>query len=198
MNAAAFDPPERFVTEEFFGAVPYVFGRDNKANEAFHSELAAKLAVTSADIRLVGSARLGFSLNRDHLLRRFGTSSDLDIVIVSSQRFDETWDELADLASTTALSDEAEKRRLKKTREFLPDGYFRPDFVPLASRLAKDWFPRLAGPFETPEARIHPVKGWLFKSWRHAHRCYARYLARVQPDLKSLLERQGVSNDHQG
>src|SRR6266436_3510183 len=90
---------------------------------------------------LVGSGRLGFSLNPEHLLRSFGQASDLDVVIVSSDVFDDTWTELIEKASEIALAGDDDRRRFKRTKENFFRGYLRPDHLPLTIGFASEWFP---------------------------------------------------------
>jgi hypothetical protein len=192
IQAVATLDPSALIENLFFSAEPYAFTvhQDCTCTDLV-GELAEKLDLPISGLCLIGSGRLGFSLNQSHLLNPFSSSSDLDFVAVSSERFDESWEELTTARARIALSDEAERRRLTKARETLADGYFRPDQLPLVSSLSQDWFPRLAGPFLTPIARRLPIKAWLFKSWPHAQACYERYLSKIQPKVRRLLEIRG-------
>jgi hypothetical protein len=192
MVAAATLGPEQFVLSRLFAMPPHAYlGTDAATYAAFQIEIAGLLAVPANDVCLIGSARLGFSLNKDHLLKPFGNQSDLDLVVVSSSAFDTCWDELIKNTEIFKLAGDEEWRRLKKTRENFFNGYLRADQVPSACTLSKDWFPRLAGPFKCPVARRYPVKAWLFKSWTHATECYKGYIGTIQPDIHRMLTLQG-------
>lgn len=183
MRAAVTMPPHQFVSEHMLGPRAFVFGWREEPHAAFCRSMEQALEVGNGDIKLIGSGKLGFSLNPDHLLRRFRRDSDLDLVVVSSERFDAGLLELRELAPELRLASEDERRRLRKSRENSFNGYLRPDQLPLASSLSRSWFPLLAGPYEFEPARSHPVKAWLFKSWRHVRICYAEHHERVQPAL---------------
>jgi hypothetical protein len=191
MVAAATLQPERFVLDHFFKMPPHAYARSGTGYGNFQKEIAALLAVDETDICLIGSARTGFSLNKDHLLKRFGRHSDLDLVVVSSVAFDACWDELIRKIEEFTLAGDEERKRMKKTHENFFGGYLRADQLPLSSTLSKEWFPRLAGPFQCPVARSHPVKAWLFKSWAHAAECYKAHIASVQPSVQKLLRLRG-------
>src|SRR4051794_37356146 len=135
MRSVATMEPAAFVNDILLGTAPYAFRARPSDYDEFRVEVGARLSVDSAEIELVGSARLGFSLNPDHLLRAFEPSSDLDLVIVSSEVFDAAWQEMLINASSIALANEDEKRRLRKTRENFFNGYLRPDHVPRATFL---------------------------------------------------------------
>ena len=187
MHAAATSTPVSFVDNNLLAGEAYVFGWNPEPYAAFRREMANKLAIGEDQVKLVGSAKLGFSLNNEHLLRRFRCGSDLDLVVVVSELFDSTALELRARARELELAGEDERRRLRKSRENMFNGYLRPDQLPLSASLMRAWFPRLAGPFESEPARSHPVKAWLFKSWDHVRLCYADHHERIQPTLRRLL-----------
>src|SRR5260370_31345407 len=67
---------------------PYVFEPSPATWDTFRDELVSGLDVTGAEIRVVGSARFGFSTKPGRNLRRFSDKSDIDIVIVNAELFD--------------------------------------------------------------------------------------------------------------
>lgn len=191
MCRAATDDSTQFVRDVLFSDEPFAFAAQPTAYQEFRGEIGRLLGVSSSDIILVGSGQLGFSLNPVRLLQLFTPSSDLDLVVVSSTIFDATSLELLSRAKEIVLAGEDERKRLRKSRENIAFGYHRPDQLPLACGLAKNWFPKLAGRFENGVARIHPVKAWLFKSQEHAMLYYAGQLERIQSDLAKMLSLRG-------
>ncbi len=189
--AAATKEPMDFVQNILLAEPPYAFRDDPATFDAFTLEVAHRLEVEPEAISIIGSARLGFSLNRAHLLSPFNAESDLDIVVISSNLFDATWIDLVASQSRYALLGEHEHRRFKKTKDNLFDGYMRPDQVPVSCNLSKNWFPRLATRFESSIAQLHPVQAWLFKSWDHMRHFYARYHTTIQSNIKKLLSMRG-------
>ena len=59
--------------------------------DSFRDEIVAGLGVARADIRVVGSARSGFSLKPGLALRSFRDKSDIDVVVVNPSAFDRLW-----------------------------------------------------------------------------------------------------------
>lgn len=180
-----------FVEEHLFSGVPFVFSETPSYYADVRSEVANLLDVSSDELLLIGSAKLGFSLNPDHLLRPFGPKSDLDFVVIAGEKFDAAALELVARASEFTLVGDDEKRRLKKSKENVFNGFLRPDQLPLTCTLSREWFPRLAGPFRHPLARRHPVKAWLFKSREHAAITYKNHQDRVQADITRILTQRG-------
>jgi hypothetical protein len=191
MRAAATRDPSDFVDQVLFAMPPFAFRSRPAEYEEFREEVAARLGVEGDDVVIVGSARLGFSLNPDHLLTQFTHKSDIDLVIVSSLVFDAAWEEMLANSTSIALANEDERRRLKKTRENLFQGYFRPDHVPLGTFLGREWFPSLSMRFNSIVARTHQVSAWLFKSKVHAKGFYTANVLRVRENVRRLLELRG-------
>src|SRR5437867_2255497 len=88
MRAAAEMPALQFIDQYVLGPRAFVFAWLEEPYLEFRRSMEGLLATGGGDIKLIGSAKLGFSLNPDHLLRPFRGDSDLDLVVVSSQLFD--------------------------------------------------------------------------------------------------------------
>src|ERR1039457_3408739 len=71
--------------------VPYVFEPRPEAWDAFRDEFVSGLSVSRSSIRVVGSGRFGFSMKPGHHFKRFGDTSDIDVVVVDPDLFDELW-----------------------------------------------------------------------------------------------------------
>jgi len=179
--------PMTVVSDIILSSEPYAFRDHPEDYEGFRTELALRLNVDSEAISLIGSARLGFSLNKTKLFSPFSDQSDFDIVIVASEIFDEAWIELLSKQHRFPLAGEDEKSRFKRTRENIFFGYFRPDHFPVDTELSKAWFPKLATRFTSPIVQMHPIQAWLFKSWEHTRFFYSSYVDSIQAYTKKLL-----------
>ena len=71
--------------------VPYVFGANVTAYAHWRYELSAQIDVDPSNIKVVGSAATGFSLNPQKGYKRFDANSDVDVAIVSHYYFEEAW-----------------------------------------------------------------------------------------------------------
>jgi hypothetical protein len=187
-RAVATLDPMSVVSDIILSSEPYAFRNHPQAYEEFRCELASRLKLDCEAICLIGSARLGFSLNKAKIFSPFSDQSDLDVVIVASDVFGEAWLELVSKQDRFPLAGEDELSRFKRTREHIFDGYFRPDHFPIDTELSKSWFPKLATRFASPLAQMHPVKAWLFMSWEHARFFYSRYIGSIQGYTRKLLK----------
>jgi hypothetical protein len=59
--------------------------------------VATQLSVDPMAVQLVGSARLGYSINPKKNFKKFDEESDLDIAVVSLELFDKAWEELREV-----------------------------------------------------------------------------------------------------
>ena len=71
--------------------VPYVFEAEPGAWAAFRLEIANQIGAAPTDLRIVGSGRLGFSLKPWNNLKAFSDKSDIDLVVVNPNSFDQLW-----------------------------------------------------------------------------------------------------------
>src|SRR4051812_43686357 len=67
----------------FRGAV-YAFDERPENGTLLLSLLSSQLGTREENIRIVGSAKLGFSLSPDSFSRSFGPDSDIDVIVVDS------------------------------------------------------------------------------------------------------------------
>lgn len=85
-----------FVTARLFDGTPAVWPQELEYIKWRHL-VATELDVDPMAVQLVGSARLGYSMNPRKNFRIFHEGSDLDIAVVSPDLFDKAWGELRDL-----------------------------------------------------------------------------------------------------
>jgi hypothetical protein len=146
--------------------------------------LAAKFGVAQDDVgvRVVGSAKLGFSITEKHLsdgtrlprYRAFSPQSDIDLVVVSPPIFDLIWRELSAFAhrsprlpwNSGALGD------------YLVCGWFRPDRFPIRARLRRcdDWWDLFRSLSSDARYGRRKVRGGLFHSSAHVKQYLSRGL----------------------
>lgn len=87
---------EYFVTARLFDGTPAAWPHELNYVKWRH-RVATELDVDPMAVQLVGSARLGYSLNPKKNFRKFHESSDLDIAVISPELFDRAWGELRDI-----------------------------------------------------------------------------------------------------
>lgn len=163
----------------FDDATPYVFEEDRDTWEGFRAEIAVELGIAAADIRVVGSGRLGFSVKPGTNLRPFTDESDVDLIVINSELFDFIWFALLDAAYPRPPATNLVGGWLQKRREDLYTGWISPLEIRLDRRIfgAKAepllsfnsrWFNTLKKASRLPTRRHEDVTGRVYRTLRHA------------------------------
>lgn len=84
-------PIEDIVLDHVLTGVPFVFRNQPESAEKLCGHLHEALELPMDDIFVVGSAKIGFSLNPDRFPRQFTKNSDIDVLIINSDLFDTIW-----------------------------------------------------------------------------------------------------------
>ncbi len=82
---------DRLVARHLFQGVPYIFRNSPTRFDVMKDYFGAQLGVPSAAICVVGSSRLGYSLNPDHPGQVIRDDSDVDIIVADETLFDSVW-----------------------------------------------------------------------------------------------------------
>jgi hypothetical protein len=92
-----------FVTARLFDGTPAVWPTEINYIRWRHL-VAIELGVDPMAVQLVGSARLGYSMNPRKNFKKFHEGSDLDIAVISPELFDKAWSELREIIEDELFS----------------------------------------------------------------------------------------------
>ncbi|MGH7381380.1 MAG: hypothetical protein ACREKR_04020 [Candidatus Methylomirabilales bacterium] len=173
---------------------PYVFQPKPAAWDSFRDELVALLGVSRDEVRVVGSGRFGFSIKPWNNFKRFGDKSDIDVVIVNANLFDELWLALLDAAYPRPPITDKLGGWLEKRRNELYTGWLTPLKIKLDYRIvglkarpvlefSTLWFDALKRAARHPPRRHEDITGRLYRTWRHAELYHLNSLS----DLRRAL-----------
>jgi hypothetical protein len=173
---------------------PYVFQQKPAAWDTFRDELALGLHVSRADIRVVGSARFGFSMKPGHNLKSFSDTSDIDVVIVNANLFDQLWMALLDAAYPRRPITNVLGGWLQRRRNELYTGWLTPLEIKLDRKIFGEkaapvldfntqWFNTLKQASRHPPRRHEDITGRLYRTWRHAELYHLNSLATLRRTL---------------
>jgi hypothetical protein len=173
---------------------PYVFEARPESWGSFREELATRLHINRMDVRVIGSARFGFSMKPWNNLRQFSDSSDIDLIVVNSELFDQLW--LALLRAAYPRGPIANKLGgwLGKRRNELYTGWLTPLKIKLDVRIvgAKGkpvidfntrWFHAMKEAARHPTRRHEDIQGRLYRTWQHAELYHLSSLAELRRSL---------------
>ena len=175
---------------------PYIFEPKPLAWNIFRREIASELRVSHKDITVVGSGRLGISLKPWGNLSRFTDKSDVDVVIVNSEAFDELWLSLLHAAYPRLPLTDKLGGWLKARKNEVYTGWITPLNIQLDRTIVGEkatpvlkfkiqWFNILKQASRHLPRRHEDVKARLYRTWRHAELYHLNSLAELR---KSLTE----------
>ncbi len=174
--------------------VPYVFEPEPMAWNIFRNEIGAQLGVLGTDIRVVGSGRLGFSMKPWGNLKKFTDKSDVDVVIVNSDAFDELWLSLLHAAYPRSPLTEKLGGWLRDRRNEVYTGWITPLDIHLDRKIVGEkakpvldfkirWFNTLKQAARHLPRRHEDVQARLYRTWRHAELYHLNSLAELRRSL---------------
>jgi predicted nucleotidyltransferase len=136
------------------------------SNEQYLSlkeKVASFFDVSTAEVIVVGSAKLGFSIKDTKLYTPFDENeSDIDVAVISSDAFDKIWREVHRYTKTGTFFPKKDE-----FQNYLYDGWIRPDKMPPDDifKFANEW--RLFFRSLTKSGDYGGIKiaAGLYKSW---------------------------------
>lgn len=175
-------------------AIPFIFETNPPSWDTFRETIVERLGIERSDIRVVGSARFGFSMKPGLNLRAFRDTSDIDVVVVNASLFDELWIHILEAAYprppvTQRLGGWLESRRNELYTGWLTPLEIKLDITIIGAR-AKPvldfnlrWFNALKEASQHPPRRHESVTGRLYRTWRHAELYHVNSLAALRRNL---------------
>lgn len=185
-------PLDSVVHQYLFQGLPYVF-RDKPASlDLLIKHLSSSIKLTEENIRVVGSAKMGFSLNPDNFPRGFSDTSDIDVIVVNEELFDRIWMTLLEwqyprrLVQLGHVEGEWAQRRRKDIywgwlvpSEIRYDGLSFPDVLRPLRDISAQWFNAFQSLSLYPDFAARTISGRLYRSWEHALRYHVDGLRQI-------------------
>lgn len=137
------------------------FALDDNKHYRLRQSVSDHFEVEYAQVFIVGSAKLGFSIKPKRRFMPFYDKSDIDIVVVSSTLFEKIWKEVFLFDKNGGYWS-----RVKDFKNYHFQGWIRPDMLPLerSFRITREWwdfFENMSGGGEYGPYRI---RGGLYHS----------------------------------
>jgi hypothetical protein len=175
--------------------VPYVFEPRPSAWGLFRDVLVSGLNILPGDIRVVGSARFGFSLKPGRNLKRFGDTSDIDVIVVNTDVFDELWLSLLKAAYprwplTKHIGGWLAERRNEVYTGWLTPLKMKLDMTIVGAKakpvldFSVRWFNTFKEASRHPPRRHEDISGRLYRTWGHAELYHLNSLSALRRSLQ--------------
>jgi hypothetical protein len=192
--------PEDVVREYVFGEGAFAFENKPKSLEIIFEHLTSNLPIQKHEVIIVGSAKLGFSLNPDGYFNPFTKASDIDIIVVNTELFDRIWMICLDWHYLSRygerMSRPSEDWAAERKKEVYW-GWFKPDQIKFpeiafgsALRELRDikhqWFSTFQSFSRFPEFASRTINNRLYRSIEHAARYHRKGLVDLREFLNSI------------
>jgi len=159
---------EDLVEEYLLTGVPFAFKDDQASHVLLLSEIAKQLAIGQDAINVIGSGRIGFSLDPEQFGKPFSEKSDLDVAIVSDTLFDEAWMDMLRLGKAYHKLRNDTKAWLATHRQScIYWGFVRPEHLPGVVRFSSKWFFTFKGLSRIRAFASRPISGRLYRTRDH-------------------------------
>lgn len=174
--------------------LPFVFKDSLKAWDSFRKEFVTALNVSETDIRIVGSGLFGFSMKPGLNLRAFRDTSDIDVIVVNSNLFDQLWMALLRAVYPRPPHTSLLSGWLARRRNELYTGWLTPLDIKLDLKIYGNkvkpildinakWFGALKQASRYPSIRHEDIAGRLYRTWEHAELYHLQGMAELRKSL---------------
>ncbi len=172
------------ILEEFlFAGVPFSFTGYPSVYRKMIRELTRGLRVHKYDICVVGSASIGFSLSPLNYGAPFSKYSDIDLVVVSSTLFDQSWVDIltSRRAPWSTLRQETRLRmREHQEKHHIYNGWIYPHLIAEALDIGEQWLTTFNGLSRIPKLSSMHINGRLYRTWDHVKVYHRRGLRQIR------------------
>lgn len=176
--------PTEIVQTCLFDSTPHCFAPSPELYKRFRKEICDHFDIHPQNFAIVGSAKLGFSLNPAKFGQPFAEASDIDVVLVSEELFQSLWFQLIEFRRTVLFRLDARvKKNFEDLQRVLFFGSIRLDKLSNDFDFAREWwefFNRIS-----IDDRFGPrrVRAAIFKTWKHASFYYEDNIRKIKEIL---------------
>jgi hypothetical protein len=168
-------PVKDVVRKHICTGQPYALSEDEYFE--LRRDVSEEFKLHPSAVIVVGSSRTGFSLSPDERYRELRPRSDIDVAIVSAERFDEYWE----LVFNYSRGDVAWSPTKFKNRLF--SGWIDPRFLPntdafVAARRWSEFFDRL---MQSSKYGRRTITARLYRSWDRLEAYQERAIRACKP-----------------
>ncbi|MBI5121344.1 MAG: hypothetical protein HZA67_10085 [Rhodospirillales bacterium] len=181
--------------------VPFVFSSSPMKYLIFREQVADRFEIGYQDVCIVGSAKLGFSPSPHKFGKPFAQTSDVDVVIISSELFDKGTHDLfkylhgvgpaLNYTYTQPVNVDPRNWRTHKEaiRNFVYEN-FNPSHLPDDSPLRTHIFSSISSTSALflalePQVFVSKIRCRIFRHWRAAEAYYVNTLRQLKKQLAS-------------
>ena len=182
--AALKDTPAQALMETWLdNPLPHVF-----SNEAGKNQFFTKISNDWPEISVIqcaGTANWKYSLNPNKGFRPFSEHSDIDVISISEELFDETWERMREVQRSRWYElPYRERINLRRNGENIYSGFACPKWIPSQTDTFRFKFTTSLDTYSVAEVGFRPVNMYFFKNRDEVIDYYRRGIEAAQRNLK--------------
>lgn len=187
---------ETIAEDHVFGGDIYIAREHPRALNTLRRHLCPRFRLEEQNVIIIGSAKIGFSLDPDSFPRRFTKNRDIDVLVVSETLFDTFWQTMLKWHYPRRMErlPQSDWDWVMGRRRDLYWGWFHPDKIgyegltfPDVLKPLRDLKTKWFNSFQTlslyEEFSGRDVNGRLYRTWEHALLYQAGGLRQIQTRL---------------
>lgn len=191
-------PLDEVVREYIFEGLPYVFKEKPGLMEVLRNNLCKDLGISAESTIIIGSAKIGFSLSPDSVFRQFSDESDIDVLVVDENIFDDIWKIVLQwhyprrIRGLGGMDGSWGRRRRRDLYWgwFVPDkikyeGLSFPEVLKPLRDISTAWFNAFRGLSRIPDFSRRNITGRVYRTWDHAFLYHVDGLRQIKESLIS-------------
>lgn len=173
--------PEEVVQKYLFDTSPYCFADNPQRYIDFRKEICEQFKIHLQNFTIVGSAKVGFSLNPTKFGVVFSESSDVDVVLVSEELFQRLWIDLIRFRRDKfAYLHDDHRRQFNELQHIMFWGQIRMDKLPNKFTAAKEWWEFFNHLSKDKRFGPRRVRAMIFKTWKHVSFYYEKNICELR------------------
>ncbi len=190
------ETPEKIAEDHILRGDVYIAQKHPYVLNTLRRHLCPRFGLEQENVIIVGSAKMGFSLDPNSFPRSFSENRDIDVLVVSETLFDTYWHTMLrwHYPRRPERLPQSDWDWVMLRRQDLYWGWFHPDKIgyegltfpdvlkPLRD-LKANWFSSFKSLSLYPEFSGREVNGRLYRTWEHALLYQASGLRRIQIQL---------------
>lgn len=197
------EPAERLARDYVLGGDVFIAQEYPRVLNTLRRHLCPRFELEEQDVIIVGSAKMGFSLDPEAFPRQYSKYRDIDVLVVSETLFDRVWHTMLQWHYPRRLArlPDTDWKWVGARQKDLYWGWFHPDEIrydgltfpevlkPLRD-LKTNWFNSFKSLSLYEEFSGKEVSGRLYRTWEHA----LLYQADGLREIQRRLATGGVQN----
>ena len=174
------------VQKYILDGIPFCFQENPGLYDIFRQTICNRFQIHPQNFTIVGSAKVGFSMAPEKYGNPFSEESDIDVVLVSEDLFQNLWLKLIEFKRTTVYKlSKYQRDRFNEFQSILFYGNIRLDMISADFPFVREWWEF----FNTIslDDRFGPrrIRARIFKSWSHVSFYYENGIRKIKEQNES-------------